>query len=336
MDPYFPPYIWRRVFSFAVFTATCLNAMDWDPNWPRFGSSTIPDSSLSYKRTLRTKKALTLVSRHFHEMSLEFMFELVQICYIRHAELLADILRSHPSSPGKWIKNLLVSLDGAAYCENLTAFGWESHVWYRRDLDREEDRRMSEDLIKSIPLGISVLRWSRPSFRNFFTSLRHHSALRQLCISMISAPDDLLITLPSVTHLETQDIQAWGIVRRWELPSISHLNVNWYGPWQVGDEERYGFDPHDVERFPDSIRHFSIQISHIAPFRVTSFLPLVAPFRELETFSYTLDFSDESRNPNWIGVHHPTLQHVGIRCRTAPMPWTFVTRWGDFMTKHIN
>ncbi|TDL17907.1 hypothetical protein BD410DRAFT_514991 [Rickenella mellea] len=221
-------------------------------------------------------------------------------------------------------------------CGNLIAFGWESREGspYSTTLGLSTD----EDLMRSIPLGISVLRWNRPSFSNLFTSLRNHMALRQLCISRIqSSSEDHLVTLPSLTHLETRDMVVWSILHRLDMPSISHLKVDWEGAYDA-DIERFGFDPRNIHHFPDSIRHFRIQID-VFTLQFTSFSPIIAPFPNLETFSYELNMQTDNvhMNPDWIGIHHRTLQHVGIQCRIFSSPWAdgFTFRWGRFLINHI-
>ncbi|TDL17913.1 hypothetical protein BD410DRAFT_515161 [Rickenella mellea] len=352
MDPHFPPEIWRMVFRLATFTATCLNVMEWNPNC-LFSSSYLPDPTQSYESTLPVKKTLTLVSRQFYEMSIEFMFGCIQIFDTRHALLLADILQSHRDSPAKWIKHLLVHLgpaDGVHLmdstlitvslprCGNLTAFGWESPGRFPHDKIQELNKG-AQDLMRSIPWGISALRWNRPLSGNHFTSLSRHTALRHLSIARIISPNQRLVILPCVTHLETRDIRAWDVLRHWRMPSVSYLKVNWYNRGGGTDNEHFGSDPRTIHFFPDSIRRLSIYIdAYTMPF--ASFLPIITPFPKLETFSYELDLiaEDPNNNPNWIGVHHPNLRHVGIHCRQSvprPLERNFVFHWADFITHHI-
>ncbi|TDL20445.1 hypothetical protein BD410DRAFT_371922 [Rickenella mellea] len=318
MHPQIPPEILRNIFRLATFTTTSLNVMDWDPHWPYAWASEKADPTLSYESTLPTKKALTLVSRSFRDLSLEFLFELVQLFHTRNAQLLLDMILSQTTGtgkrPAKWIKYIMVDLDKDddsrlmdgvlkkifPHCENLAAFGYDSKERMRdpwNDVD-------SSDLMASIPLSITTLEWHRDSLGNSLNSLQSHTALRNLRVSGFLVHDNHVVALPFITHLYLQPpftipASPWG------LPSISHLRMDAFFA---------------VDRFlaesesKDTIRSLYIADSRT---RLGGFPQLLASLPKLGTFSYDFNIGLQVLLPSssWLGAaRHASLSHIYLFC----------------------
>ncbi|TDL17924.1 hypothetical protein BD410DRAFT_515410 [Rickenella mellea] len=327
MDPpHIPPEIWRNIFRFATFTATSLNMMDWGPYWP-YARLVDVHPTKSYHSTLPTKKAITLVSRHFRELSLEYLFEVVQLFHTHNAQLLLYAILSHatvtgtPSSPARWIKYMTVDLDtnedshlmdGVLMkifprCENLVAFGWESH---ERLLDFQTDD--SSELMASIPLNITTLEWHRNVLGHSFNSLRGHVALRNLRVSDVlsMSPADCDVTIPSITHLDARTPLTSIAVSWWDLPSVVHLTLDC-------------LDGHHFERLVSKSRDTieSIYIPDPWRCRLDGFPRILASMPKLRTFYYDIDVNTDDQDKlssTWIHVGaHASLTHVYLFCRTG-------------------
>ncbi|TDL24549.1 hypothetical protein BD410DRAFT_896746 [Rickenella mellea] len=350
MDPHFPPEIWRNIFAFATFTATSLNVMDWDP-WPYVSSPETIDPALCYRSTLPTKKALTLVSKKFREMSLVYLFELVQLFHTRNAELLLDTILSHTSdtdkakSPAKWISYIIVSLEPKPdidyysvdrplmkifpFCRNLAAFGLNSigRLMSIEELDR------SAPLLASLPLTITTLQWQRISLERSFQPLRNRTALRNFYLAnviTITPEDGVDVAFPFIAHLDVRMFHTIKAASRWDLPSVSHLTLDWCN-WK------------HVERLLSKCRNSirSIHVMNLGEYRNDDFPRILASVPKLQTFSYGVDLKTLYSLPNsWLDVgHHESLTHVYIFCRPAStyMDYTGVSfsTIRDFFFAHL-
>ncbi|TDL17919.1 hypothetical protein BD410DRAFT_901135 [Rickenella mellea] len=326
MHSQIPPEVWRNIFRFATFTAISLNVMDWDPYWP-YARSEEAHPTKSYQSTLPTKKALTLVSRHFRELSLQYLFEVVQLFHTRNAQLLLDAILLHTtgtrSSPTRWIKYITVDLDSNddshlmdgvlkkifPHCERLAAFGWEAKERLRGWMSDD-----ASELMASIPLSITALEWHRNSLGKSFNSLRNHTALRTLRVSDVLsvARDDHAVAIPTITHLDVRTPLTCIAVSRWELPSVAHLTIDWI------DEQHFDRLLGDSES-RNAIRSFYIP----DPLRCRSddFPRILASMPKLETFSYDIAVNPDDQtliSPTWVGVgSHASLANIYLFCRVG-------------------
>ncbi|TDL15901.1 hypothetical protein BD410DRAFT_82215 [Rickenella mellea] len=340
MDPHFPPEIWRNIFRFATFTEIPLQKLDWGPHSssPKDAHRDL-DPTLAYhsvQSALPTKKALTLVSRSFREMSLEHMFELVELFRTRNAQLLLDTIPPNTAvtdkgnSPTKWIKCIIVSLDYyqstnelylmdelltklLPFCTNLDAFGWKTLE--RVDSAEKIDRSITT-LMESLPPTITTLEWLRYSPVQAFHSLRNHTTLRNLRIADISymSPGESDVIIPSITHLDARTRFTTIAASRWGLPSVSHVTLDWIESPVLA---LFG-NCRDTIRsiyFPDPWRCRSIS---------DDFSRILTSLPKLETFSYgiTVNLFDPPRLASpWLGVaRHPSLTHIYLFCRDGLNP----------------
>ncbi|TDL17959.1 hypothetical protein BD410DRAFT_793837 [Rickenella mellea] len=316
MNPHFPSEIWRTIFHFATFTVTSLNAKDWAPHWPHSRIRQFSSPPPYYNVTLKTKKALSLVSTHFRDISIEFMFETVQIHHARQARHLADTIQSHSSSPARWIKSIIIFLDKQddiyvvdatliqilPHCTNLTAFGWESPTVKYPTLNRTRDK--SSELMKSIPLGIKTLEWNRKSSGISFKCLRHHASLCQFRLNEVLADSsvDDAITLPSITHLEVRQLSTCTPIANWNLPSLSHLTID----WTTGNLSGHLWD---------TLR--SVSITDRWASGSDTFQGIIARLPNLESLFYHIDVGTfgGKLEKAWLGVrHHQSLTEIHIYC----------------------
>ncbi|TDL17925.1 hypothetical protein BD410DRAFT_793799 [Rickenella mellea] len=342
MDPNFPPEILKNIFGFATFTATSLNVMDWDP-WPESSSPENTDPTLCYQSTLSTKKALTLFSRKFREMSLEYLFELVQLFHTHHAQMLLNTIFSHiaatiegihtGNSPAKWIKYIIVALDPAPdrhsdsnsmdgvlkkifpFCVHLVAFGWKS----------TEKETGPSTLLPSIPLTITTLQWHRQSTGRSFYSLRNHTALRNLRESNLlctSREEEPVITMPFVTHLDIRTPFSQLAISDWDLPSTSHLTL---------DRPGHHHFKTLLGKCAEAIR--SIYITDPQRCGFGDFPRILASMPHLKTFSYGIAVNTYHQPPfasTWlafIAIHlSPTYTYFVVAVSLG-------TPWGEHSRK---
>ncbi|TDL17932.1 hypothetical protein BD410DRAFT_793803 [Rickenella mellea] len=321
MDPHLPPEIWRKVLRFATFTATSLNAVDWDPRWSYARSQAVTHLAWTYESTLSTKKAITLVSRHFRELSIEYLYEHVHLFSTHNAMLLLVTILSHttaissPDSAAKWIKHIFVKLrknedsdemDAVLmqifpHCQKLAGFGWESN-------GQLQDTNDDSELMASIPLSITGLEWNRNSYGRSFNSLRNHTALRHLRVSDLSSHSQDLhaVTMPFVTHLDVRAPMTCIAASQWGLPSISHLTTDW----------RRG------QNFERLVSRDTLRSLYISPTTWTTLdaIPrILATMPKLETFSY--DVAVNTLYPlhyssTWLGVGSlASLTRIHLICR---------------------
>ncbi|TDL17920.1 hypothetical protein BD410DRAFT_831193 [Rickenella mellea] len=321
MDPCFlPPEIWRNIFRFATFTATSLNVMDWDRSRR--------NAALSYQSTLPTKKALTLVSRKFREMSLDYVFELVQIFNRHNAQRLLDTIREHTtysstgSSPAKLIKYIIV-VPGAEedsdlslnevwmkifpFCTKLAGFatGWKS-----AERGPNGEKIDLSALMASIPSSITTLEWHRTLSPRSFHSLRKHAALRNLRVSNLlpMSPEDHDVIIPFITHLDVCIPMRNVPVSWWDLPSVSHLTLEW--------PERRHYK-RLIGKSKDTIR--SLYLAEPCRSKSNDFPWIVAKMPNLETFCYDIVLAGNEPTTfpsSWLGVgYHASLTHIYLFCR---------------------
>ncbi|TDL15902.1 hypothetical protein BD410DRAFT_795956 [Rickenella mellea] len=346
MEPHFPPEIWSNIFRFATFTATSLNEMDWNPHWPYASSPESTDPTLSYRSTLRTKKTLTLVSRTFRGMSLEYLFEIVKLLRPRKAQLLLHTILSRTTgpvagnSPAKFIKYIIINLDpGSAsdsrlmdgvltkifpFCTNLAGFGWTSTERVLRGGQTD-----NSTLIASIPLTITTLEWNRDTLRRPFHALRNHITVRNLRVSHLlpAHQEDFNVKFPFITHLYARTPFAGMAISRWSLPSLTHLNLEIFSKNHL--ELLFG-------KCKESIR--SIYIA--APWRTNGDLSwILASIPKLETFSYdiSIDTLGHKFSSPWLDVgHHASLTHISIFCRPATdYGKATISNIRDFFSLHL-
>ncbi|TDL17921.1 hypothetical protein BD410DRAFT_831194 [Rickenella mellea] len=346
MAPHVPPEIWRHIFRCATFTATSLNMMDWHPHWPYASPPWEVDQALTYFSTQPTKMALTLVSRHFREMTLEFLFELVQLHYTRNAQLLLDSILPHTtgtdtrSSPAKWIKYIIVDLDGVSAsdsdqwsmvevltkifpcCSNLAAFGWSSV--------RLNGKHDHPTLMASIPLTITTLEWHADSCMESFYHLRYHTALQNLrvCRIISMSREGLDVTIPFITHLSVRNPLGFIAEAWWDLPSVSHLTIH---------NVNYNLIKQLLSKSRDTIR--SIYLPEPLMCKSGDFPRLLASMPNLETLSYAiiLNMSNQLHFSSlWSGVsRHASLTRIYIFAGIGIIDkWTLSTI-RDFFRFHL-
>ncbi|TDL17931.1 hypothetical protein BD410DRAFT_881473 [Rickenella mellea] len=321
MDPHIPSEIWRIIFNFATFTVTCLNTRDWAPYWPHSRFCQFSSPPPYYNVTLKTKKALVLVSRHFRDNSIGFMFEVVQLFDTHHAQLLSDTMHSHSSYPAKWIKSIIIVLDQKEdievmdatlirilpHCTNLNAFGWESpHLLQSSRSEGIRDK--SSELLKCIPLGITILGWKRTSLGESFNCLRIHGSLRQIRLRQVLPIifGDTAVTIPSITHLEVRETSTCASLSSWNLPSLSHLTIDWITGIQFGP-------------LWNTIR--SISITDRRAGRPDILPGIITRLPNLESLAYHIEVQMAGRKleKSWLGVpNHRSLTDIYIYCH-API-----------------
>ncbi|TDL26544.1 hypothetical protein BD410DRAFT_836418 [Rickenella mellea] len=143
--------------------------------------------------TMKTKIALTRVSRRFRRMALEFLFEFVSIQKLSKALKLIETIKKQSSNielgPREWVKFLFVRQPESNMrlvtkilhlCRGLRGFSWTPTASQTRFKDREAAQ---DEVIQNIPTNIQFLHWSgMVQFSAFAALLQRASAsLRVLC-----------------------------------------------------------------------------------------------------------------------------------------------------------
>ncbi|TDL17939.1 hypothetical protein BD410DRAFT_806932 [Rickenella mellea] len=297
----------------------------------------VPPYTAQNNVALHTKRALSLVSRHFRDISIEFMFETVQLFHADRAQLLADTIQSHSGSPARWIKYLMVFWAGEddvevmdatliqllPHCKNLVAFVWDTPgMWQSEFKDRHRDN--ASDLLKSIPLGIYVLQWTRMSLGESFHCLRHHSSLQEFRVFGVESvsSDGDGVTIPSLTHFEARHCEP---LYSWSLPSLSHLTIA-----QITE--------HHLGGLWDTIRSIVIEDCSVG---TSDTLPrIIAHLHKLESLSYhiSVDTVGGRFEGSWLGVaNQRCLTDVYIHCHPRTHHGLEVpSTTEDFFSRHLH
>lgn len=93
-----PLEVWSRVFFWATYNPSRTSDVLDTPSIPLFDAITHKDTEKLYTQALKTKYALSLVSKCWHQLSKEFLYEDIRIRHGR--DVLADLLEVSKDSSG--------------------------------------------------------------------------------------------------------------------------------------------------------------------------------------------------------------------------------------------
>ncbi|TDL16495.1 hypothetical protein BD410DRAFT_622495 [Rickenella mellea] len=211
MTPSLPPELWRCVLRFATW-----DGIDYDAGMPGISKGTPREDNM------KTKVAVTLVSRLFHHAASAFLFEHIIIEDARRAQKLSALLSTLGQEGARhWIKVIVVDIgkkltacrsptggvvpmvaNTLRLCLNLQGF-----IWLRPTHGTEFTKRDDvQKMIAHIPGTIQICRWVADiqcvPFGAFL--LRASASLRVLILTGFNTCDcsaHMSITFPSLTHL---------------------------------------------------------------------------------------------------------------------------------------
>ncbi|TDL27658.1 hypothetical protein BD410DRAFT_782794 [Rickenella mellea] len=325
-----PVELWRFIIQEATYTHTYLN--QWESDWPPSYDRTLQ----SYQTALRTKTALTLVSRHFRDITAEFLYEIVHLRSIHHAQLFLDL--HYTDDVCAWTKYLLVKQEKwesasvlthavaqiLRQCRNLRGFGCIHYTDGRPVYSVGQGSRAEETLIKAIPPGVQFLDWDQATGGKFFSRLAPEctTSLRGLRLwSSDLLPPDVQheslasnTTFPYLTHLHLNRLGSEIV--HWKLPSLIHFSLNF-------DDSRRLHEFLGIH----SSSLISLSLGRFAGLNENLLKQVLLTQYNLRELAYCLYFDGPEPTPLWACTEgHNSLAHLHITCIHWP---TFPLAYAD-------
>ncbi|KAG8219610.1 hypothetical protein J3R82DRAFT_564 [Butyriboletus roseoflavus] len=342
-----PPELWIIVFYWATYPSGGYPAPYYEP---------FRASSEMFDESLKTKRALVQVCRHWRALATVFLYEDVRI---RHDSgnlktILADRHRIDDEpfqghSLGRFVHRLELP-----YAQTATERPGDTHDIVEilgscpslKTLARPSFEDPSYSVRYEFPAEIvslsslTRLEWwhynnaARSGGINALTDvLRNTPSLQFLALGgefwMNSMPLDPKIRLPALTTLRLKRVNALFVwqIRRWELPSLVHVVADF--PADHGGLEelwlRFGGQLCTVEFGRNIAFHMTDQIS-----------PFLRGCTEAKVFNYFINFTAPPAEA--LLVEQSSLQCVGIHafpCAILDDNWRHLNRHFDFLSSHF-
>ncbi|TDL19163.1 hypothetical protein BD410DRAFT_792410 [Rickenella mellea] len=311
----FPHELYGMIIRFATYSPVYFDVSPDPQYWP------IPSENrvgVDYE----TKKALTAVSRQFRALSLQYLYEVIELHKTSSMQRLASILDISSSITAKnglrnprKIKHLFVSvLDVQDKQGKIAAFnslrrilhhciGLQGFGFYASVLDWVEYCSDPRDWLISIPKSVRFLDWQGLTMGcNFTQMVRHLSeslvAMQFSKVQLNTSPPPFAI-LPHLKYLSLPEkLGGTDILYDWHMPSLSHFHSNGIIKGELGCI---------IERARENLQ--CVIVGNGVAQAWLAKLPGVA--RNLEEFRY--HFFDEEMELSWDSVGgHPSLQHIVV------------------------
>ncbi|KAJ6605971.1 hypothetical protein B0H10DRAFT_587068 [Mycena sp. CBHHK59/15] len=363
--PELPPELWILILEYSTYPSCTPSASSADCAAPppslelpaSFLSPALTPTSLSprllhYRKTMRHKRSLTLVSKNWHSYAQPVLYAFVWIARAAQARLLARTLLAYPGA-GRCLRRLHIETPALERCnpDDLRTIldcapGLEVYSDYRSVRRSFVERCGPEQLVAALAHGGALRRlsWTNyddPALVGLGLGLGcaggHMGArLEYLELNFVSSAVECApapaagveagargLVLPALRTLKvTLDNATFAVLATWGLPALRNLSVLSADFSYASAGFARFFHVHGPALRQLELGHSTSRIEEhylTAPRDGVVGAPSLAEWcPHLEEFVCSADAEWNWQNPDWIAPHlllpaHPTVTLIGIR-----------------------